>query len=100
MQITKEQADAMFSDYLADKAAEGLPDRVNYSWVDVNGIYDVTHTFLDLPYLMREFIYDGKIRYHAMKAWVDDPTQVDRLPVLMRAPWGTYPALPPKPPKE
>jgi hypothetical protein len=99
VQITQEQADAMFSEYIEGKDLAGLPNRVNYPWVDVDGIYDIAHTFLDLPYNMREFIYKGKIRYLAMQAWVDDPVHVDILPELMRLPWGTYPSLPPKPAK-
>lgn len=99
MQITQEQADATFSEYIEGKDLTGLPNRVNYPWVEVDGIYDITHMFLDLPYDMREFIYKGKIRYLAMRAWVEDPVHVDRLPELMRLPWGTYPSLPPKPAK-
>lgn len=72
-------------------------NRINYRWLTgVSGCFDVEHDFLGNKFHMREFIHQGKIKYTAMKAWVEDPVHNSRLPQFMQAPWGTYPNLPPK----
>lgn len=66
----------------------------NYPWVTEDGAYDSTDQ------RSRFFIYNGFGYYIISKSWVEDPVQNQRLEEWMRAPWGVYPDLPPKPPKK
>lgn len=95
MQLTPRQIEYIYQDAISSRRQ--LPDRINYKWVNENGVYDITHQYLDNKFYMREFIYGGKIIHTAMRSWVEDPVANQRLPEWMREPWGTYPDLPPKP---
>ena len=75
--------------------------RINYGWMtETSGCFDCVHEFMGNKFCMREFINKGRIVLLANREWVEDPVQNLRLPEWMREPWGTYPNLPPKPPKE
>jgi hypothetical protein len=66
----------------------------SHPWVPEDGAYD----FED--HGTRLFIHEGFAYYIASKTWVEDQIANKRLPEWMRAPWGSYPELPPKPPKK
>ena len=98
MQLSSDKIEAIYREYRSQVANPA--NRINYRWVSESGVYDVCHEFLGNVYRIREFVYKGRICYIANKEWVEDLIQSQRLPDWMRAPWGTYPDLPPKPPKE
>lgn len=88
---------SQLSDELIQKICEQYQPkarRINYGWMtETSGCFDCGHG-------IREFINKGRIVLIANREWVEDPVQNLRLPEWMREPWGTYPNLPPKPPKE
>lgn len=59
-----------------------------------DGAYDEEET------KSRRFIHGGFCYLVASKMWVEDEVGNKKLPEWMQAPWGTYPDLPPKPPKK
>ena len=62
-----------------------------FYWVP-DGVYD--HEAHDCRYV----IVDGKPKTVVSKMWLKDGGP-DTLPYDMKIPWGSYPDMPPKPPK-
>ena len=75
------------------KATQYIRDRKSHPWVE-DGAYD------HLGHCTRLFFYNGFSYLVASKMWVDDEVANKRLPEWMQKPWGTYPDMPPKPPKK
>lgn len=94
MQLDPAKVEEIYGEYISSKTPA---NRVNYKWVEENGVYDITHTFHGSSYYTREFVYNKKIVYVANRYWVEDPIANQELPEWMREPWGTYPNLPEKP---
>lgn len=90
-QLTQEQIMSIIEDI---KATQYIRDRSSHAWVKEDGAYD------DEYYLTRNFIWNGFCYLTASKMWVEDSVANLRLPEWMRAPWGSYPSMPPKPPKK
>jgi hypothetical protein len=90
-QLTKQQIDV-----IAAECLEARPEPKTTLWYShcEDGAYDEQST------LSRKFIYEGFNYLIATKMWVDDQVANKRLPEWMQAPWGTYPDMPPKPPKK
>lgn len=92
----REQLDNVSMQSIIKYIEETQPIRTykSHPWVIENGAYDYDdhHT--------RLFIYNGFSYMVASKTWVDDQVANKRLPLWMQKPWGTYPNLPPKPPKK
>ena len=63
-----------------------------FAWVP-DGTYDYNEFFV------RYDIVDGNAKTVISKEWVDKGGH-DTLPKKLRAPWGTFPDFPPKPPKK
>lgn len=90
-QLTQEQITSIIEEI---KSTQYVRDRSSHPWVTEDGVYD------DEYYLTRNFIWNGFCYYTASKMWVDDQEANKRLHEWMRAPWGSYPSMPPKPPKK
>lgn len=75
------------------KSTQYIRDRKSHPYVP-DGAYDY------LEHCTRMFFYNGFCYLVASKMWVDDDVHNKRLPEWMQKPWGTYPTLPPKPPKK
>ena len=83
------------SDIIAEiKNTQYIRTTKTHPWVTEDGAYDYT------DHCTRMFIYNGFSYLVASKMWVDDEVGNKRLPEWMQKPWGTYPNLPPKPPKK
>lgn len=89
------QLDSRALEKIIQQIHDTLPLRIArpYSWVE-DGAYD------DCEYYTRLFIHEGFGYYIVSKSWIESPTHNHLLDEWMRAPWGTYPDLPPKPPKK
>ena len=90
-QLSQDQINAIIEGI---KANQYVRDRKSHAWVTENGAYDYG------AHCLRMFMWDGFCYLSASKMWVDDQEKNKRLPEWMRAPWGTYPELPAKPPKK
>lgn len=66
----------------------------SHTWIAEAGAFDDDHT------KVRMFIWDKFCYYCISKMWIEDPIQNISLDDWMKVPWGTYPNLPPKPPKK
>lgn len=62
-----------------------------FGWVS-DGTYDKQ------DYLVRYHVIDGMPKTVISKGWIDNGGPADVDPA-MRLPWGSYPDMPPKPPK-
>lgn len=90
-QLDKETIDRIGAECL--RARPEPKTTLFYHYV-TDGAYDDTDT------KTRRFIYGGFCYLLASKMWVDDEVGNKKLPEWMQAKWGTYPDLPPKPPKK
>jgi hypothetical protein len=63
-----------------------------FGWVEQDGIYD------HREYCVRYHIIDGTVKFVMSKMWLESPPS--DLKLEYRAIWGTYPDVPPKPPKK
>ena len=89
-QLTEDQIDE-----LRAKCIAWRPEKKNTIWFShcEDGAYD------DLKSKTRYFIYGGFHYYVISKMWIEDEVGNKRLDPWEQAPWGTYPDIPPKPPK-
>lgn len=71
--------------------------HLNSPRCDGNGV-PLTGVFEDNKVLIREMYIDGICYELASKMWVDSPGESK--PAIAVAPWGSYPEIPPKPPKK
>lgn len=76
------------------KANQYIRISKTHGWVTEDGAYDTSTC------KTRMFIYNGFAYLVASKLWVDDVVANKRLPEWMQKPWGSYPDIPPKPPKK
>jgi len=63
-----------------------------FPWVP-DGVYDYE------DFLVRYDVVDGMARTVIAKSWVDIGGP-ETVPSHLKAPWGTFPTFPPKPPKK
>jgi hypothetical protein len=63
-----------------------------FGWVE-DGIYDYQH------FLVRYNVVDGNATIVLSKMWVDSGVP-EELDAKYKLPWGSYPDMPPKPPKK
>ena len=90
-QLTPEQIKEVLDDIYA---TQYIRTQQTHKWVTEDGAYDYSE------HQIRLFIHKGFAYRMASRMWVEDEVQNLRLDPWMRAPWGTYPELPPKPPKK
>jgi hypothetical protein len=89
--MNQQEVDTIIQELLA---TQYIRTSKSHPWVVVDGPYD----FED--HQTRMFIYNGFSYIVAAKMWVEDKEGCKRLPEWMQVPWGSYPNLPPKPPKK
>ena len=90
-QLDQEQIIAIIEEI---NTTQFVRSRYSHAWVTEDGAYD------DQNGLARNFIWNGFCYYTASKSWVENQEANQRLPEWMRAPWGSYPALPTRPAKK
>lgn len=74
------------------KRTQYVRDIPNFPWVKEDGVFDYE------DHHCRYFIWNGFGYYVISKVWLDSGGE--GLKDWQKVPWGSYPPLPPKPPKK
>jgi len=90
MQLNQQQIDEIVESL---RAGNKLRSHKNYPWVIEDGVYDYE------DHQVRLFIHNSFSYYIVSKMWVNNDERGE-LPDWLSVEWGTYPNLPPKPPKK
>lgn len=90
MQMNQQDIDAIVAQI---QESGNVRSHSDMPWVTEDGVYE------HQEHLNRVFVWNGFCYFRVTKSWIENGDHSHRLDEWMKAPWGTYPDLPRKPPK-